>query len=149
MSEYGIIPLLIRTSYWRSRGIRTSLYYNVSRPAEWVSEYNYFYGPDGAILPDFWGLGRDLTYAEILDKESDMWVLYLLKGDLDPIMFHQSNLRAFTYTGSNYPQIGLSKGLNHTLLGDLINATLTKYNKLFNCRLRARRCVAARNLLAG
>jgi hypothetical protein len=50
-----------------------------------------------------------LTYAEILDKESDLMVSYLARFDLDPLMFHQSNMRA--YDGVN------------SLLGDLLHAT--------------------------
>ncbi|MGH8613812.1 MAG: hypothetical protein ACREYF_17780 [Gammaproteobacteria bacterium] len=112
-----------------------NLYYNVSVPAEWVSEYNYLYGPGGSISPDFWQLGRNIRYDEILDHESDVWVLYLLKGDRYPLMFHQTNLRAFTWNGGSFPLIGLSNGPNHTLLGDLINATLVKYNKLFKLNI--------------
>jgi hypothetical protein len=91
-----------------------NLFYNVSTPAEWVSEYNYFYGPTG-IWP-YWD--HDLSYSEILDKESDVWLSYLLKWDLDPLMFHQSNTRAYSGTQS--------------LLGNLIDATLAKYNRHFS-----------------
>jgi hypothetical protein len=108
-----------------------SLYYNVSLPEEWLAEYNYFYGMNGIIAPNVWQLGRDIQYNELLDRESDVWLSYLVKGDRNPIMFHQANLRAFTWNGDNDPKIGLTKGPNHTLLGDLINATLTKYNKVF------------------
>jgi hypothetical protein len=61
--------------------------------------------------------GRDLTYAEILDKESDTLLQYLLHGELDPWMFHQANLRAYDGT--------------HSLLSDLLDRTLAKYNQLF------------------
>ena len=44
-----------------------------------------------------------------------MMLSYLLKGDIDPLMFHQANLRA--YDGSR------------TLLTDLLDATLKKYNQ--------------------
>jgi hypothetical protein len=65
---------------------------------------------------------HDLTYAEILDKESDMWLSYLLKWDLDPLMFHQANLHAYAGTQS--------------LLSDLIDATLAKYNRVCNLPIR-------------
>ncbi len=52
----------------------------------------------------YWG--RNLTYAEILDDQSSLLLSYLLKGDMDPWMFHQPNLRA--YDGV------------HSLLGDLL-----------------------------
>lgn len=86
-----------------------NLFYNVSTPDEWVAEYNCFYA-------NFWG--HNLSYQEILDKESQMLLVYLLKGDLDPWMFHQPNLRAYDGT--------------HSLLGDLIDMTLQKYSQYYN-----------------
>jgi hypothetical protein len=85
----------------------TNLYFNVSSPDEWTAEYNCMYA-------DYWG--RNLTYAEILGNISDTMVTYLLKGDLNPLMFHQPNLRAYNGRGS--------------LLGDLIDMTVAKYNGL-------------------
>ena len=92
----------------------TALFYNVSQPSEWVAEYNYFYGANG-IDPTRWGY--DLTYTQVLDKVSDTLVNYLLTYDMRPLMFHQSNLRI--YSGTSF------------LLGDLLNAVLTKYNKYY------------------
>jgi hypothetical protein len=89
----------------------TNLYFNVSTPAEWTAEYNCVYGPKGN---NFWG--RDLTYQEILNNISDTWVSYLLNGDLNPVMFHQPNTRAYDGVRS--------------LLGDLIDMTVQKYGKL-------------------
>ena len=86
-----------------------NLFFNVSTPDEWVAEYNCVYS-------SFWG--RNLSYQEILDKESQMLLVYLLKGDSDPLMFHQPNLRAYDGT--------------HTLLGDLIDMTLQKYSQYYN-----------------
>lgn len=91
----------------------TNLYYNVSTPEEWVSEYNHFYAP-GGLFP-YWD--HALSYSEVLDKESTMMLSYLLKYDVDSLMFHQPNLRA--YNGKN------------SLLGDLIEATLAKYEQIF------------------
>jgi hypothetical protein len=90
----------------------TNCYYNVHTPAEWVDEYNYFYAPSG-IMP-YWD--HNLSYAEILDKESDMWLRYLLKYSIDPVMFHQTNL--YPYDGKN------------NVMGDLIYRTLAKYNAI-------------------
>ncbi|RQR61907.1 hypothetical protein DIE18_11090 [Burkholderia sp. Bp9125] len=92
----------------------TALFYNVSQPAEWVAEYNYFYGANG-IDPTRWGF--DLNYTQVLDKVSDTLVSYLLTYDVRPLMFHQSNLRMYSGTSS--------------LAGDLLNAVLTKYNKFY------------------
>jgi hypothetical protein len=85
----------------------TNLYYNVTTPTQWANEYNFLYH-------NYWG--RDLTYDEILDKESDVLLQYLLRGEVDPWMFHESNLRA--YDGV------------HTLLGDLLDRAVAKYRKL-------------------
>ncbi|MFL5655027.1 MAG: hypothetical protein ACJ8CB_12740 [Ktedonobacteraceae bacterium] len=85
-----------------------NLFYNVSTSDEWVAEYNCLYS-------GFWG--RDLAYQDVLDKESQTLVTYLLKGDLDPWMFHQPNLRAYDGT--------------HTLLGDLLDLTLQKYAQYY------------------
>ena len=72
-----------------------------------MAEYNDNYR-------SYWG--RDLNYNEILDAESDVLLQYLLKGENDPWMFHQPNLRAYDGTRS--------------LLGDLLDATFTKYARL-------------------
>jgi len=96
----------------------TNLFYNLTTPDQWVSEYNYYYGPGG--IWEYWD--HNLTYAEILDKESDMWLSYLLKWDLDPLMFHQANLRAYAES--------------HSLLSDLVDATLAKYNQVYNLPIR-------------
>lgn len=87
----------------------TNLYYNVSTPNEWVTEYN-------AIYRAYWG--RDLTYAEILDNQSDMLATFMLRGEADPWMFHQPNMRAYDGT--------------HSLLGDLLDAAFTKYARLMS-----------------
>jgi flagellar hook capping protein FlgD len=91
-----------------------NLFYNVTTPTEWTNEYNYLYH-------SYWG--RDLTYDEILGKEADVLLQYLLRGEVDPWMFHQSNLRA--YDGV------------HTLLGDLLDRTLQKYSGIFSLPIRS------------
>jgi hypothetical protein len=87
----------------------TSLFYNVSTPQQWVAEYNCLYS-------GFWG--RNKTYPEILDYESDTLLSYLLKWDVDPLMFHAPNI-------ARYDGV-------HTLLSDLIDLTLQKYGRLFS-----------------
>jgi hypothetical protein len=84
----------------------TNLFYNVSTPAEWMAEYN-------ALYTAYWG--RALTYQEILDKESQNLLVYLLQGNIDPAMYHQPNTRA--YDGV------------HTLLGDLLDVTFQKFRR--------------------
>jgi hypothetical protein len=88
----------------------TNLFFNVSVPSRWVDEYN-------SIYASYWG--RNLTYAEVLDKESQFLLFYMLRGDIDPQMYHQANMRA--YDGV------------HSLLSDLHDAALQKlrrYSKL-------------------
>jgi peptidoglycan/xylan/chitin deacetylase (PgdA/CDA1 family) len=86
----------------------TNLFYNVSTPAQWMDEYNMFYR-------SYWG--RDLSYEEILDKESEMLLRYLLKGELAPWMFHQANLRFYAKERS--------------LLTDLLDVTFQKYGRIY------------------
>jgi hypothetical protein len=81
----------------------TNLFFNVAVPARWTDEYNSLYAA-------FWG--RNLTYTEVLDKESQFLLFYMLRGDIDPQMYHQANLRA--YDGS------------HSLLSDLHDRALGK-----------------------
>lgn len=63
----------------------TSVFYDVSTRAAAVDEYN-------TIYRGYWG--RDLGYAEILAFDTEFGLHYLLSGDIDPLMFHQANLRA-------------------------------------------------------
>ena len=62
----------------------TSIFFDCSTQAEEVGLYNELYR-------DYWG--RDLTYQEILDNDADHALGYLLSYDVDPLMFHQANLR--------------------------------------------------------
>jgi len=82
----------------------TNLFYNVSTPDKWQAEYNDIYR-------SYWG--RDLTYSEILDFESNVLLQDLLRGANDPWMFHQANTR-------NY-------GSRQSLLTDLHGSLLAKY----------------------
>ncbi len=86
-----------------------NLYFNVSTPQEWLAEDNCLY-PVGAPF------GHVDTYQQLLDRESTVLLRYLLQGHNRPLMFHQPNLRAYDGVRS--------------LLGDLINATMAKYNQL-------------------
>ena len=83
-----------------------NLFFNVASPDDWVAEYT-------CIYPQF-----GYTYTQILDNISDSFLANMLKGDLDPEMFHQPNLHAYDGTRS--------------LLGDLVDMTFTKYTSLVN-----------------
>ena len=93
----------------------TNLYFNVQKPADWVAEDNCLY-PAGAY-------GHVDTYAQLLDRESTMLLSYLLRGDIDPLMFHQPNMGAYDGT--------------HSLLGDLMDATFAKYSKLVSVPIQS------------
>jgi hypothetical protein len=96
----------------------TNLFYNVSTPEEWENEYNFLYR-------DYWrDQGKCIrddgtvwcNYDFILSDQSELMLHWLLRGDIDPIMFHIANVRAYDGT--------------HTLLGDLIGRAYAKYAKL-------------------
>ena len=91
----------------------SNLFYNVTNPTEWISEYNWFYAPGGQ-RPYF---SHDLNYAEPLDFESDFWLDFLLTWDIHRVTFHQSNLRAYDGT--------------HSLFGDLVEQTLARYHSIY------------------
>ena len=78
----------------------TDLYFNVSQPSDWIAEYQALHSVT-------------LTYDQIIAAVSDVLLRYLLRGDVDPWMFHQANLRDI--------------GGGHTLFTDLMDATLQKY----------------------
>jgi len=84
----------------------TNLFYNVAKPDEWAAEYNSFY-------TSFWG--RALSYQEILDKESQNLLVYLLQGNIDPTMYHQPN--TYAYDGTR------------TLLSDLLDVAFQKFRR--------------------
>lgn len=100
----------------------TNLYYNVSTPAEWVSEYNHFYGANGIVPPPpgqtSW-FGGDSTYEEILERESDTLLRYMLKFNANSWMFHAANLRAYQGT------------TNQSTLSDLLDRVVSKYRSMY------------------
>jgi hypothetical protein len=106
----------------------SNLFFNIYSPADWVAEYNCFYyklNPlkcGGASFDQFRYLDLPIDYAGILDHESDQLVQYLLKWDIDPLMFHQPNTVEYAP--------------GHTLLGDLVNLVLQKYNGMYTLPIR-------------
>jgi hypothetical protein len=85
-----------------------NMFFNVATPSDWTAEYNCMYEA-------YWL--KKLSYEEILDFESQQLLTYMLQGDMDPWMFHQTNMKVH------------SSG--RTLLTDLLDRTLTKYNGYF------------------
>ncbi len=86
----------------------SNMFFNVATPSDWTSEYNCMY-------EGYWG--KQLSYEEMLDVESQQLLTYMLRGDMDPWMFHQTNLKVHTS--------------GRTLLTDLLDRTLAKYNGYF------------------
>lgn len=103
-----------------------NLFYNVCTPEQWVSEYNNIYS-------SYWGV--NLSYSQILDKESEIWLRYMLNFDVRPVMFHQSNMCAYN-NGTR------------SLLGDLIDATIAKYSPIFTLPPQSRQLRQIGNLMA-
>ncbi len=101
----------------------TAIFYNAadgepSRPGSEPDEYNFLFGPQGLFrrgdgLPFF---SVDQRYDEILDREADLTVQYMLRGEMYPLMFHQANL--WRYRDSR------------TLMTDLLEKALTRYESL-------------------
>jgi len=101
----------VNTNIFEVPRYATGLFYNVSQPSEWVAEYNYFYGANGIDPTRF---GYDLTYSQVLSEVASQLLVYMITYDNRPLMFHQSNLRAYSGTS--------------TLLSDLFNTLFTQYN---------------------
>jgi MYXO-CTERM domain-containing protein len=77
------------------------LYFNVSLASEWAVEYSALRG------------GAAFTYDQMIAANRDMLVRYLLRGENDPWMFHQANLR--------------DNGGGKSLLSDLLDAAFAEY----------------------
>lgn len=80
----------------------TDLYFNVSQPSEWVAEY-------GALQ------SGTFSYEQIIADESESLVRHLLRGESDPWMFHQANIRDL--------------GGGQSLFTALIDAVLARYKE--------------------
>jgi len=79
----------------------TNVFYDVKDPTDLVDSYNVRFP-------------GDKSYPEILDLNSSYPLLYLLQGDVDPLMFHQANLASYDAAG-------------HSLYGDFVEAVMAKY----------------------
>jgi hypothetical protein len=79
----------------------TGISFNVSQPAEWIVKYRDAHG------------GVTYSYDQIVAAVSDSLVRYLLRGESDPWMFHQANVR--------------DNGGGKSLLSDTLDAALDKY----------------------
>jgi hypothetical protein len=85
-----------------------NLYFNVATPDGRTAEYQCNY--NGTQYGNY-------NYQNILDNISQSFVANMVKGDMDPQMFHQPNLVAYDGT--------------HSLIGDLYDSTFNLYLSLF------------------
>jgi len=68
----------------------TNIFFNCSMQDEEVGEFNQLYRDE---------FGRDLTYDEILEEDTRLALSDMLAYDVDPLMFHQANLRFWGDSG--------------------------------------------------
>ncbi|MEZ5353161.1 MAG: hypothetical protein R2762_11040, partial [Bryobacteraceae bacterium] len=103
----------------------TNIFYNattrnVGAAGSETDEYNFLYGPNGIFRLDdgtpFFQTTQ--TYDQVIDRESDALVTYMLRGEMYPSMFHQSNF--YFYNGGQ------------SLFTDLMDATFAKFGKMTN-----------------
>lgn len=106
----------------------TNLFYNTTTGAAGVAgslvdEYNHFFGPYGIFRigntpdgPPFFPMMQ--SYDNIVDRESDALVTYMLRHELYPQMYHQSNLHRWNGARS--------------LFTDLHNAAFKKFSDISN-----------------
>ena len=105
----------------------TNVYVNATTPAEDIDEYNWIYhgrhvaaGQDPCTIPG--AICQPKTYDELLAWEADTTVAHMLSGRSWPHYFHQSNLRDY--------------GGGRSLLGDWVDAVMTRYEQLFTLPVR-------------
>ncbi|HSS40374.1 MAG TPA: hypothetical protein VLT58_16520, partial [Polyangia bacterium] len=83
--------------------VPTNIGFDTSQPAELIAEYQVDVSK-----------GAPVDYPTAIDQTSTSLLRYLLEGSNDPWMFHQANTRDYD-------------GHGHSLLSDLLDATLAKY----------------------
>ena len=103
----------------------TNIFYNTATPnaganGSETDEYNFMFGPNGIFriggpggAPFF---STTQTYNQIIERESDAIILYMLRGENYPLMFHQANF--YRYNGTN------------TLFTDLMDAVMRKWSAM-------------------
>jgi hypothetical protein len=83
----------------------TSVFYNVTTPAELESEYNYIFhdsyleaGEDPCEIPE--ASCETPSYDEILDEEARVTFVHMLSSQPFPHYFHQTNLHVYDDAGN-------------------------------------------------
>ncbi|MBV9499875.1 MAG: hypothetical protein JO138_10920 [Acidobacteriaceae bacterium] len=98
--------------------MNNNMFYDASSPltgvyGSWPDEYNDNYGPNG-VTPIF---SQNQTYSQILDIESQTLLEGMLSYAPYPLAYHIANTS--TYDGT------------HSLFTDLMDETISKYERLF------------------
>ncbi len=103
----------------------TNIFYNTSTPVAGAvgsetDEYNFLFGPNGIFriggpggAPFF---TTTQTYNQIIERESDAIITYMLRNEMYPLMFHQANF--WRYNGVN------------SLFTDLMDAVARKWSAI-------------------
>ncbi len=98
---------------------------DLGRDGSEPDEFNFLYGPSGLFRiggpggKPFFPVNQ--TYEQILARESDLFTGYFFRGDMSPLMFHQSNL--FRHTA------------DRSLFSDVFDATFRKWKSISNLPL--------------
>jgi Bacterial Ig-like domain (group 2)/Abnormal spindle-like microcephaly-assoc'd, ASPM-SPD-2-Hydin len=97
------------------------IYYNAANWADDQAEFSCIY--NNPVDPPF----NTYNAAQILDFVSSSFVVNMLKGDMDPEMFHQPDL----HFSNNAPALGLTGTHTSSLISDTYNQTFSKYKALY------------------
>ena len=97
------------------------IYYNAANWADDQAEFSCIY--NNPVDPPF----NTYNAAQILDFVSTSFVVNMLKGDMDPEMFHQPDL----HFSNNAAALGLTGTHTSSLLTDTYNQTFSKYKALY------------------
>jgi hypothetical protein len=103
----------------------TNIFYNTATPnlganGSETDEYNYMFGPNGLFRIGGPGgapfVNVNQTYSQIVERESDAIIIYMMRGENYPLMFHQANF--YRYNGAN------------SLFTDLMDAVMRKWTAI-------------------
>ncbi|HEX4485725.1 MAG TPA: Ig-like domain-containing protein [Terriglobales bacterium] len=119
----GIVNSFAPTIYEVPR-YPNNIFYNAANWADDQAEFYCIYGPvPGPAQPPY----DSYNAAQILDYTSGIFVVNMLKGDMNPQMFHQPNLHFADNTaalGSLTPHVS-------SLISDTYDRTFQKYKALY------------------
>jgi len=100
------------------------VYYNAANWADDQAEFHCIYGPTpGPAQPPY----DTYNATQILDFTSSQFVVNMLKGDMDPQMFHQPDL----HFSDNAAALGMTGSHVSSLISDTYNQTFSKYEALY------------------